>query len=126
MTKEVELYESLDIQKLNECVGFKHSDDSYLYKEGPIDYVFLFLEIKSKFPPTNCILKLQYTLDTDNVIKYSTINFIKYRKNFIYENGLYILYFDVVSEIPKNVNLINVKFENKRDEETTHQSAQNR
>jgi hypothetical protein len=122
MSTKVQLYEAIDITNTKDSFSFPdtHTGD-YAYSEGQIDYTFLSIEIRSEFPPTDCILKLSHTHQNSNAYKTFTIHFMKYRQKFIYENGFYILYFteDVLVEIPKDIVPMKCSIENKRDENTT-------
>lgn len=87
------------------------------YAEYEIE--FLLLEIRSGLPPTNCIFKLQYNKKQNNEVHYLNIHLMKYRKDFIFENGLYILYLDKVKEFPEYYNPYSVYFENERDDKSS-------
>jgi len=115
--KEIELYETIDLVNLKQS-SFEDAKE-YSKRTSDIDFTFLFIEIKSNQPPTNCELVLQFRIKPDNSVKTVHIHFIKYLREFKYENGYYVLSFDVINEIGKDTIPLFVEYKNKRDLEST-------
>ena len=87
MTESIEIYECLDLN-LNKYIKFKDTHEGdYRLRNGSIEFTFLLIEIKSEFPPTDCVLHLSYITQTSNTLIDTSIHFMKYRKSFIYENS---------------------------------------
>src|SRR5690242_10430856 len=77
-------------------------DENYPYiaSENDLSYEVFMIEIESKFPPTECVLTIKYATQTDRG-RYDTvtIHLFKYRRSFLYENGIYILYLEDTKEL---------------------------
>ncbi len=85
------------------------------------NYIFLLIEIQSDAPPTDCMLAIRFYTLGSNTVQHKTIHSMEFRKHFIFENGLYNLYLDLIkdfTDIPKDIRPIDLKFINRRDEKS--------
>lgn len=115
MSSPVEIYETLDL-KNTKTTDFKNANSSsYDKAEGKIDYKFLLIEIKSHEPPTDCFFTINHITHSSTKLKTIKIHSMKYRKDFIYENGIYILYLDMIKDFTEDIVPLHFNFTNKRD-----------
>ncbi len=115
MPASIEIYETLDLQN-TKTSNFKTANSSpYVKASGRIDYKFLLIEIKSNEPPTDCFFMFDHITHSSNTVKTIKIHSMKYRKDFIYENGIYILYLDIIKDFTEDIVPLNLNFTNKRD-----------
>lgn len=100
--------------------------DFQLPKEGSLSenwsVNFLILEItKPADSPslTNLIFELYYRDDKERPDNLVTCHLIKYRKKFVFENGIYILYLDEIDEIPNKIKPRTFSLRNSADSKVT-------
>jgi hypothetical protein len=120
MSTEYKLFECLTLNPKSKNIPFVDMvKEPYRYRDGEINYKLSSFEIKSQFPPTDCVLTLEFSGSGEQRLNDKELHFINYRKNFIYENGYYILYIDDVDELSKlftDIRPRNCSFDNNRDE----------
>jgi len=97
-------------------------DDEYRFKPVSttlLGYTFLSIEIQSTLPPTECIFTFRFCTHQSNSVRTMILHSMECRKDFIFENGLYILYLDVIKifreDLPKDLVPLDFTFTNKRD-----------
>jgi hypothetical protein len=117
LTKEN--YKSLELTN-TKTVTFKDDDECRFERviNSIFCYTFLLIEIESILPPTDCIFTLRFCTNKSNTVRTITLHSMEIRKDFIFENGLYILYLELTKafhDIPHHIIPIDFKFVNKRD-----------
>ena len=118
MEKIAEIYSSIDIDKLDDFYQYETPlEGQYLDRKASsnINFDFLLLEINTTAPPTDCILKIAYSLTENRLYKTEVINLIKYRTKFIFENGFYTLNLEQLNIFPKDMLYFKIKLLNDRD-----------
>ena len=116
-----EIFETLELSN-TKTLRFKNADE---YKFQVVTnclfyYTFLVIEIQSSLPPTDCIFKMSFYTHQSNSVRSIKLHSMECRKDFIFENGLYLLYLDSIKifhddDMPKDLVPIDFNFTNKRD-----------
>ena len=115
-----EIFETLELAN-TKSVRFKDADE---YKFRVVTncffyYTFLSIEIQSTLPPTDCIFTMTFYTSQSNTVRSIKLHSMECRKNFIFENDLYLLYLDSIKifndDLPKDLVPIDFNFTNKRD-----------
>jgi hypothetical protein len=114
-----EIFESLELAHEKKSAITNPYEHRFERQLRLVYYEFLFIEILSIAPPTDCVFTLNFTTHKDNRVKKITFYSLEYRKDFIFENGFYILYLDSVKPFsegfPKDLVPLDFKYTNKRD-----------
>jgi hypothetical protein len=113
-----EIFESLELADEKKSEIYNPYERRFERQTRLVYYEFLSIEIQSIAPPTDCIFTLNFT-HKDNRVQKITLHSMEYRKDFIFENGFYILYLDIVKPfsegLPKDLMPLDFKYTNKRD-----------
>ena len=116
-----EIFETLELAN-TKTVRFKDVEEYkfQVVSNGLLYYIFLLIEIQSTLPPTDCIFTMTFYTNQSNSVRSIKLHSMECRKDFIFENGLYLLYLDSIklfrnNDIPKDLVPIDFNFTNKRD-----------
>jgi hypothetical protein len=115
--------ESFKTLELTNTTNVKFPDDDE-YRFKPVSttllrYTFLSIEVQSTLPPTECFFTFRFCTHQNNSVRTMILHSMECRKDFIFENGLYILYLDVIKifceDLTKDLVPLDFTFTNKRD-----------
>lgn len=114
-----EIFESLELAHEKKSAINNPYERGFERQPRLVYYEFLSIEILSKAPPTDCVFTLNFISHKDNRVQRITLHSMEYRKDFIFENGFYILYLNTVKPfsegLPKDMVPLDFKYTNKRD-----------
>jgi hypothetical protein len=114
-----EIFESVELAHEKKSAINNPYDRPFERQMRLVYYEFLFIEILSIAPPTDCVFTLNFITHKDNRVQKIIFHSLEYRKDFTFENGFYILYLDSVKpfreDFPKDLVPLNLIYTNKRD-----------
>jgi len=109
-----EIFESLELAHEKKSEIKNPYERRFERQTRLVYYEFLSIEIQSIAPPTDCVFTLNFITHRDNRVQNITLHSMEYRKDFIFENGFYILYLDTVKPfsegLPKDLVPLDFKY----------------